>query len=276
MKKLPDLIPPGAPVAVFLDYDGTLVPIRGRPELARLTVERRDELALLGKELFVGIVSGRPLAQLRRMVGLPGLVYVGNHGLEIWASGRTWVHPEAARAKRKIARAVSAIKSGACDFPGIFVENKGLTASVHFRQVPARHHAPLRAIVADEVRRSRGDLVLSRGKKVFEIRPNIPWDKGRGVLELLRRPRGLRAFFPVYIGDDQTDEDAFRALRDRGMTIRVGPGRKTLAGHRLPGVDDVWKFLAALRTRPVPEPLSREGRGPRQTRSSLTSRRNFI
>lgn len=256
MKDLLELVPPDVPVAVLLDYDGTLVPIRQRPELARLDPKRRLELARLGRKTFVGIVSGRPLAEIRSLVGIPGLAYVGNHGLEIWADGRTWVHPAAARRAGAVARAVAAIESGTAGRTGILVEDKGLTASVHYRLAAATHLAPLRTIVADEVRRSRGGLVLARGKMVLEIRPNVEWDKGRGVLELMRRAGVPRRSFPIYIGDDRTDEDAFRTLQGRGLTIRVGTGRRTLARHRLRGVAEVWELLTALRSRVIPLPRS--------------------
>jgi len=254
MTRLLKMIPPRVPLAVFLDYDGTLVPIRRRPDLARLGGDRRSQLGRLNKGACVGVVSGRPLAEIERMVGIPDLAYAGNHGLELRANGRTWIHPQAARKARSVARAVSALRLATAGFRGVLVEDKGLTASVHFRLAAARYHAPLWAIVADEVRRSRGRLALSQGKKVLEIRPNVPWDKGRGVLELLRRTCGRRACYPVYIGDDLTDEDAFRVLRGRGLTIRVGPGPKTLACCHLPGVDEVWEFLAALHARISPGP----------------------
>ena len=149
MKKLLELVPPGAPVAVFLDYDGTLVPIRRRPDLASLQPERRAELARLGRKAMVGIVSGRPLDELRRIVRVPGLAYIGNHGLEIRAKGRTWVHPGAIRQERAIRRAAAAIKARICGFPGAFVEDKRFTVSVHFRQAAARHYASLRSAVVE-------------------------------------------------------------------------------------------------------------------------------
>ncbi len=240
------LVPAAAPLSVFLDYDGTLVRIRERPELARLGPKRRDALRRLGRRAKVAIVSGRPLAEVRRMVGVPGLAYVGNHGLEIRAGGRTWVHPEAVRRAGAVDRAVSAIEARIPDFPGVFVENKGLTASVHYRLAKPRLRGLLRDIVAEEVRRSRGRIVLSEGKKVFEIRPDVPWDKGRGVRALMRRAGFAGPRFPIYIGDDRTDEDAFRALGDRGLTIRVGSCRGTAARRCLRSVEDVWRFLAAL------------------------------
>lgn len=249
MKDILGLVPSGRPLAVFLDFDGTLVGIREKPELARLGPKRRAELGRLGRKVKVAIVSGRPLAEIRRLVGVPGLAYVGNHGLEIRASGRTWVHPAAARRAGSVARAAAAVKARTSGLAGVLVEDKGLTASVHFRLAEARLRRPLGRIVADEVRRSRGGLVLSRGKMVLEIRPNVAWDKGRGVLELMRGAGGAGRRFPIYIGDDRTDEDAFRALGDRGLTIRVGTGRRTAARHRLRSVEDVWKLLAALGSR---------------------------
>lgn len=257
MKEVLRLVPPGAPLAVLLDYDGTLVPIRKRPDLARLHPKRRCLLARLGRSSLVGLISGRPLDELRRLVGLPGVAYVGNHGMEIRLGGTDWVHPAAAKLAPEVDRAADAIRAAAGGLRGVIVENKGLTASVHYRLCNPGERERLRAAVAGVVRRSRGDLVLTRGKMVFELRPNIPWDKGRGVLKLLRLAGGPKSLLPIYIGDDRTDEDAFLALAGRGLTIRVGPGRRTLARYSFRGVEEVWEFLAALdRTLSRPSPSS--------------------
>jgi trehalose 6-phosphate phosphatase len=245
-----ELVPCGVPLALFLDYDGTLVPIRRTPALARLGPMRRAELEWLARRTSVAVVSGRPLAEIRRMVGVPRLVYAGNHGLEIWSRGRKWVHPEAARRSLVMARMASAIRTLTRGVPGILVEDKGLTLSVHYRRVPRWRRAALRRAVAEKVRTAPPGLRLAQGKMVLEIRPDIAWDKGWAVRELLRRAPGPRRVFPIYLGDDRTDEDAFRALRGRGLTVRVGPsGQPTEAGRRLRGVDEVWAFLAALRRR---------------------------
>ncbi|MDH4197376.1 MAG: trehalose-phosphatase, partial [Candidatus Aminicenantes bacterium] len=117
---------------------------------------------------------------------------------------------------------------------------------VHYRMADPALRRPLRKLVEEEVGRRGGELVVREGKKVLEVRPNVDWDKGRGVLFLMESfgldPRS----FPVYIGDDLTDEDAFRALRDRGLTILVGSRRKTLAKGRLSDVSRVWEFLGSL------------------------------
>jgi trehalose 6-phosphate phosphatase len=141
------------------------------------------------------------------------------------------------------------IRARAGGLRGVLIENKGLTASVHYRRASPRHRGLLRAIVAEEVLRSRGALVLTQGKMVLEIRPNIPWDKGRGVLKLMSLAGCPRSCFPIYIGDDRTDEDAFRALAGRGLTIHVGRLRRTQARSRLQSVAEVWPFLAALEKR---------------------------
>lgn len=245
-------VPVGVPVSVFLDYDGTLVPIRRKPELAVLPSKRRAELARLARRTLVGIVSGRPLAEIRRLVGVPGISYIGNHGMEIHAGGRSWVHPEAKRRAGAVARAAAAVERRTAGYPGVFVERKGLTASVHYRLAAAGFRGPVRAIVADEVRRGRGALALTRGKMVLEIRPDVEWDKGRGVLKLMDLTGCPRWCFPVYVGDDRTDEDAFRALAGWGLTIHVGAKKKTLAARRIAEVDGVWAFLGELRPRIPP------------------------
>jgi trehalose 6-phosphate phosphatase len=156
-----------------------------------------------------------------------------------------------------VAGAAAAIRARTQGVPGVLVENKGLTASIHYRRVAPWRRAHLRAVVAEEVRGGPRGLRLSPGKMVLEIKPDIDWDKGRAVRELMRRAGELRRVFPIYLGDDRTDEDAFRALRGRGLTVRVGPRRPTEARHRLRGVDEVWAFLSALRLRLAEAPPRR-------------------
>ena len=246
MKGRAPIVPGSMPRAVFLDFDGTLVDIQERPDEVRLPPRRRALLARLGRRTLVGIVSGRPLAELRRTVGVPGLAYVGNHGLEILFGGRSWVHPKASRRARMVGRTAAAIEAACGGIPGLIVEDKGLTASVHYRLCSPRARRLVGPLVAREVGRGRGALVLTRGKMVLEIKPAVGWDKGRGVLRLMDMAGCAASCEPVYIGDDRTDEDAFRALAGRGTTVRVGGRGPTGARFRLPGVDDVWDFLGAL------------------------------
>lgn len=239
-------IPRDVPLLLFLDYDGTLVRIQRSPERATLSATRRRRLAELRRKAFVCIVSGRALAELERLIRLPGMALVGNHGLELRFRDRRWIHPGAAAALPALASALAGIARGVEGWPGVFVEDKGITASVHYRAAAPALRRPLKKLVEEEVARRGGELVVREGKKVLEVRPNVDWDKGQAVLFVMESfgldPRS----FPIYIGDDMTDEDAFRALRDRGSTILVGSRRKTLAKGRLRDVGRVWKFLASL------------------------------
>ena len=251
------------PVRLFLDFDGTLVPIRKTPGEVRLHPVRRAFLGELAGRLFVAVVSGRSVDDLRRLIRLENVAYVGNHGLEIAWRGREWVHPAAKQAQPSVEEALAAIGRRSGDFAGALTEHKGLTGSVHYRRMAPGLRAPLRRIVEAEVRRRR-EIKLTEGKKVFEIRPNLDWDKGKGVLELVRQVeadkraakragRGHRrgrallgAAVYVYIGDDRTDEDAFRELGPDAVTVLVGRKTPTLARFRLPDVDHVWRLLRSL------------------------------
>jgi trehalose 6-phosphate phosphatase len=258
MNDILEKVTPGTPVILFCDYDGTLVPIQKTPAEAVLRPSRRRFLTRLAERACVVIVSGRSVRDVRALVGIDGISYVGDHGLEISSPGWRWVHPGAKKARPALVASLVRISRRRRDFPGMLVEWKGFTGSVHYRLLGPRLRGGLRAIVEREVGASGGALKLTEGKMVFEFRPNLDWDKGKAVLKLARRlGRGRRAI-RVYIGDDRTDEDAFRELGPEAVTIFVGPRKRTLARHRLEDVAAVWKFLRALAKR---YPLSLEGRG---------------
>lgn len=231
------------PIDLFLDYDGTLVPIKRRPSDAVLSEARRESLRRLAEGAFVCIVTGRSMADIRRHVSLPEIAYIANHGLEIRWRGGSWIHPEAAGSKRALKDLLRKIGKAAEGVRGLLIENKGVTASIHLRGLSPASARRVRAIVGDAVGRGRGPFRLGRGKKVLEILPDVDWDKGRGVLFLQRRRRKPAGKPMVYIGDDRTDEDAFRLLGGRTVTIRVGLRGRTSARRRLPDVAAVWAFL---------------------------------
>jgi len=244
MREILRMITPGRCLLLFLDYDGTLVPIKRTPDRAVLPYRRKRFLEALSERMFICIVSGRSLADVRRCVGIEGLAYIGNHGLEARWGRRTWIHPLAKKRRPALGRLLKRIEARTRRFSRLFVEDKGVTGSVHFRRLDPALVAPLRRIVADEVRRKGGTFMATEGKKVLEIRPDIDWDKGLGIRKLMNwLPRELEAL-RIFIGDDRTDEDAFLALGGDSITILVGHGRKTRARYRLADVDRVWTFLA--------------------------------
>lgn len=232
--------------AVFADYDGTLTPIVPHPSQAVLTDEMRRVLSDLAARHPVAIISGRDRTDVENMVGLENVYYAGSHGFDISGPngfrrrfGDEFV-PALEEAGRSLDEAVSTVE-------GAWVEHKRLALAVHFRQADPTQEEPLRKKVADTAAR-KGNLRMSGGKKIFEIRPDLDWDKGRALLLLLDE-MGLDRpdVVPLYLGDDETDEDAFRALQDRGIGVCVGvEDRATLARYELDDPDQVRRFLERL------------------------------
>jgi trehalose-phosphatase len=189
--------------ALFLDVDGVLAPIVSRPEDARVPDETREVLrGLHGRYALVACVSGRAGADARRIVGVPELVYVGNHGLEL--------HPEADEWAGRLRDFLAGV-----DWPRL--EDKGLTAALHYRDLPdeAAARSQLEGI-AEEARDGR--FIARFGRKVLEIVPPIHGDKGTAIRALLERQRLGRA---LVAGDDTTDLDAFRAVDGLELGVRV-------------------------------------------------------
>ncbi len=236
------------PTAVlFFDYDGTLTPIVTRPENALLssTAKRLLGRAMRAPNLDIAIVSGRALADVKEMVGIPGLTYVGNHGFEIEGPGIEFRHEALVRFQSAVESASKDLQK--IDVEGAWVERKGATVTVHFREVAeAEQHAAQRR-AASILRKHK--LRVTTGKGIVEGRPPIDWNKGYAVLHVLAMRHGVdwtsraRA---LYIGDDVTDEDAFRSLRGMGRSIRVGPVTDTEADLALPDSAAVIELLGWL------------------------------
>ena len=237
-------------VLLLFDYDGTLTPIVARPEAATLSDETRQMLsALAGMDrYFVGVVSGRGLADLMAMVAVPGLVYAGNHGLEMSGVGMDCVHPAAPAFEASLAEVARLLEQELAKAPGILVDNKRLTLTVHFRNAPDSYgpqvDATVGAVTAPYV--EAGQLKITRGKKVVEVRPNLDWGKGKAI-DKIREFCGDSPL-PVFFGDDQTDEEGFSAVQDAGgLAVFVGPARdSTLALYRLDTPAEVGQALALL------------------------------
>jgi len=228
---------------LFLDFDGTLAPIVEDPDMAQMPAGTRDALrSLAGKEnLSVGIISGRALRDVQERVGLKDIIYAGNHGLEISGPGLSLVNPTAAMQVARLRELAQDLRNRLLHIPGILLEDKVLTASVHFRKAPANFREEIRRIVEAAVG-STGDLFcVTRGLEVFEIKPRVNWNKGSAVRWIQKRLAKGPAL-TMFLGDDITDEDAFAALPD-GITVRVGPHGKTSARYHLETQESVPEFL---------------------------------
>ena len=247
--RLPDIaarIGAAGHLFLFLDFDGTLAPIVEDPDMAQMPAGIRDAMrTLAGKEnLSVGIISGRALRDVQERVGLKDIIYAGNHGLEISGPGLSLVNPTAAIRVELLGELAQDLRDRLVHIPGILVENKVLTASVHFRRAPVGSVEEIRRTV-EATMSSTGDLFcVTPGLEVLEIKPRVNWNKGsavRWIEEGLDRGPSLT----VFVGDDITDEDAFAALPD-GITVRVGPHGKTSARYHLPTQESVPELLRWL------------------------------
>jgi trehalose-phosphatase len=235
-------------VAVFLDYDGTLTPIVSQPEDAWLADSMRQTLRELAARAPVAILSGRDLDDVRRRVDIDSIVYGGSHGFDIAGPGglrrqmATEFLPDLDVVEKELHEALDGV-------PGARVERKLFSVAAHYRNVKENDVAAVeRAVAAMAARHSK--LGRIDGKKVYELLPDIAWGKGKAVIWLLEtlglesRSGGIR---PIYIGDDRTDEDAFRALEQRGIGILVSEqSQPTAASYSLKDPAEVERFLRAL------------------------------
>jgi trehalose 6-phosphate phosphatase len=189
--------------ALFLDVDGVLAPIVPKPEDARVPDETREELRRLNERYaLVACISGRAGADARRIVGIPELVYVGNHGLELDAEAAAW--------RKRLQRFLAGVAWPA-------TENKQLTASLHYRGAPDEGAA--RAALEDVKGRAEAEGFVARfGRKVLEVLPPLDVHKGTAVRQLLAEQSLRRA---LYAGDDTTDLDGFKALDGLDMSVRI-------------------------------------------------------
>jgi trehalose 6-phosphate phosphatase len=245
----------GRRVAVFLDYDGTLTPIVDRPQDAVISDSMRQVVRELAHRCTVCVVSGRDRAVVQGLMGVNDLVVAGSHGFDIWSPGGGAIEREQGSDFAGLLADVTArLRARVASVNGALVEPKKTSVAVHYRLVDERERPRIEAIVDAEVGARRDALRLMAGKMVYEIQPKLEWDKGRAVLYLLEA-LGLDGedVLPLYVGDDLTDEDAFRALSGRGMGILVADpadreiaGRGTAADFILLDTQEVERFLDAL------------------------------
>jgi trehalose 6-phosphate phosphatase len=222
--------------ALVFDVDGTLAPIVARPELASVPAATRAELErLAARYLLVACLSGRAGVDARAVVGVEGIEYVGNHGLEL--------DPRAEELAARIARFRAEVS--------LPVEDKGLTLSYHFRG--ADDEASARRELEAVAERARAEGLDARwGRKVLEIRPSPAADKGTAVRTLVERAGARQA---LYAGDDTTDLDAFAALGELGLehAVRIAvasaeapPGLEEAADLVVEGPEKLAGLLRAL------------------------------
>jgi len=239
----------GDRLAVFLDYDGTLTPIVSHPEDAWLPESMRQTLQSLAAHVPVAILTGRDLDDVRGRVLVDGIVYAGSHGFDIAGAGG--LRRELGAAYLPVLdTAETELREALDEIPGAQLERKHFSVAAHYRNVNGNDAFRV-AQAVDAVAARHRELRRMDGKKVYELLPDIDWDKGKAVLwllEALELERGK--VLPIYIGDDRTDEDAFSALEKRGVAILVSEQPQvTAASYWLHNPEEVEEFLQKITDR---------------------------
>ncbi|XP_030536132.1 probable trehalose-phosphate phosphatase 2 isoform X2 [Rhodamnia argentea] len=258
----------GKRIVVFLDYDGTLSPIVNDPDLAFMSDEMRGAVREVSKYFPTAIISGRSRDKVKEFVKLDNVYYAGSHGMDIMAppqqltsdgkrrplaidrKGNEGSFQPAKKFLPAIQEIFTALEENTRKIKGARVEDNRFCVSVHFRQVREEDYDILKEKVKS-VLENYPDFRLTWGRKVMEVRPCIEWNKGHALEYLLER-LGLSNssdVFPLYIGDDRTDEDAFKVIESRGQGYPIvvsSVAKDTKARFSLKDPKEVHTFLSHL------------------------------
>lgn len=239
--------------AVFLDYDGTLTPIVDRPEDAVISESMREAVRGLAARCPVCVVSGRDRSVVQQLMGVDDLIVAGSHGFDIWSPAGGEIRREEGEDFRGLLEGVEArLREKLGTIEGALIEPKKSSVAAHYRLVSEDERPRVGRIVEEILADHPDELKVTPGKMVYEVQPNIDWDKGKAVLYLLGA-LDRDDVVPIYLGDDITDEHAFEALSGKGFGVFVGraddpetAGRTTSADYALHTFEEVERFLDTL------------------------------
>jgi trehalose-phosphatase len=229
----------------FLDYDGTLTPIVERPEDAVISDDMRDTVTRLAEKFQVSVVSGRFREDVENLLGIKGLLYAGSHGFDIKGEGLELVHPKAKEVIPVVEKVIETLTESLGNIEGLIIEKKKFSVAVHYRMVDEEKYLEKIRQEVDAAAANNPVLRLMKGKKVFELLPAIEWDKGKAIRWILEAMKiDWKDANIIYIGDDVTDEFAFRMIRTRGTGIVVLDEKNvSAADFRLESTEEVKEFF---------------------------------
>ncbi|HPT39073.1 MAG TPA: trehalose-phosphatase [Candidatus Omnitrophota bacterium] len=240
----------GKYIFLFLDCDGTLTPIVDTPDKAIIPPDTKKILNLLSQKnnCRIAIISGRALVDIKKKVGLKNIIYSGNHGFQI--EGPKINHEIAVPLdyKKILERIKIKLEERLFGIKGVFVEDKKISLALHYRLANRKQVPFIKTVFHESIilYLVRNKIKIRPGKEILEVMPPVHWDKGKIVLWLLARQEALSKNgrnIPIYIGDDATDEDAFKALKNRGLTVFVGNANSSQAKYYVRNVKEVYELL---------------------------------
>lgn len=241
----------GRHLLLLFDFDGTLCPFHSDPDLVYPDERIVRVLGSLASkpDATVGIISGRRLPDLRKRITVPGDVYIaGFHGLEIQSPYETFMHPEAAAATETMRAIVERMRPKLAMFPGVFIEDKVFSIALHFREATPSVRVAAQSFFIEAARAGidAGQLRVLPGACVVELLPGAAWHKGSALQWIRERIERLHGpTFTVYVGDDVTDEDAFKAIGPEGMALSASD-RASGAHFSVNGPEGVERLLHSL------------------------------
>jgi trehalose 6-phosphate phosphatase len=227
-------------IRLFMDFDGTLAAYSPVPDAVTLSEGTKAALGRIAahRRVHVGIVSGRRRVTLQRLVRIPHVEFYGLYGSE---NGNGFdISVLTALHLREI---LDAMAEHSAELRGIEVEDKGASVAIHFRNAPNASRRGAAQVIRKRVSDSKGDLRVLETGSAWDVVPSQVQGKGAAIRHVLAN--STHSFLPIYVGDDISDEPAFEELR-RGITVRVGPARRTEAHYRLRDPGEVLEFLTRL------------------------------
>lgn len=240
-------------VMLFLDYDGTLTPMAPTPSQAVMPPQVKKTLLEFSRTpgCSLAVISGRALGDIKKMVGVPGIFYAGNHGLEIEGPGIFFENLMTPQTRALMAKVKEDLEQRLGGISGVLLEDKHFSLSLHYRLADQDKESWVRKIFTQVCRPLAKDkkIKVGFGKKVLEVRPPVVWDKGNAVSWLLAKRRYAlkgKEVLPLGVGDDVTDEDIFKALKGKGVTVVVGKSRKSAARYYVESPADVHRLIAQI------------------------------
>lgn len=227
-----------------LDIDGTLLDLARDPASVLVPQDLLEDLTILARSPHhrLSFVSGRAVDQVHDLFPIDGtLAWVGNHGAEMWTPGARWVDPRAEEARASVENLATACEALREQFPALWLEHKGVSLSLHYRQMNPRLEPLLKQAMEDLISPYTPQWMLHPAHKCWEIRLAVAPNKGDAVLNLIE----LTGHTPLVLvfGDDVTDEDAFRAVASSGFGVLVGPSHESCARFQVPSPRDLRAWI---------------------------------